>query len=69
MKHTVIRSSQLGQCWSALRFTKQCHQCKRVDTCKLPESEQGRLSNAKTKVEEAREKLKVAVKELGQLRK
>lgn len=61
MKVAIISFSQLGACWSALRYTGNCKECQRVNICKLPEAAHARLAIEETKLEKLKEEL--AIKE------
>ena len=55
IKFAVIKSSDLGMaCWSAVRFTGRCHECRRVEFCKLIEAVEGREKFLKQKLKKAR---------------
>lgn len=61
MKSVVVKSSELGiNCWSPLRFVKQCFKCYKYDRCKHPEKVvdetydrmQARVDGARAEVKE-----------------
>lgn len=73
-KIAIVSSKELGtDCWSALRFTGNCHQCKQCNSryrqCKLKEAKQGRLTLAENKLKEVQEHLDFAQKEVDRRRK
>jgi len=36
-RFATVKASELGNCWSACRFTVGCQACQRYDVCKYPE--------------------------------
>jgi len=36
-KSAIVKASELGNCWAAVRFTRGCQACDHYETCKLPE--------------------------------
>lgn len=35
MQIAIIKKSQLNNCWSALQYTGNCHQCDKIFSCKI----------------------------------
>jgi len=63
MKTTIVNSSQLGTgCWSAKRFTDGCCDCRRVETCDLPEAAKGKIKLFEAKLTKNKKKLDEDVK-------
>lgn len=53
MKHAIVSFSRMGTaCWLPIRFMQRCHECDRVERCKLPEAVLGRLRLAEDKLVE-----------------
>lgn len=72
MKVKIIKSSELGQCWSALRHMDKCADCDKIRYCKLPDADKGRVVlaeriviNAKKNYEDAQASLKKAKEKMG----
>lgn len=43
-KFAAINSSDLGsECWAPKRHFGDCHECHKVQTCRLPEGAKGRM--------------------------
>ena len=60
-KIAIVNSSELGACWLPKRFVGDCHECERVEKCKLPEARKARDLLRKR---EQREKARKAVQAL-----
>lgn len=67
MEHTIVKSSELGDCWSPGRHLDHCEKCKRVGRCKLPEAKKGRLRLAQAKVRQKTIELQDALEAYCQL--
>jgi len=53
VNHTVVNSSEIGECMAPARFLGHCHErCTKVKTCKLPEGIRGALILAKRRLDE-----------------
>ena len=46
VKFAIVKASELGNCWSAVRFTVGCQACARYDTCTYPERKANRSYDA-----------------------
>lgn len=59
MKVAIVNLSDMdSRCMSALRYLGNCHECKRVDYCDLPQALEGRIRNLKDKIANLKRQLK-----------
>jgi len=56
MKVAIKNISEIGtDCLSAYRAVGDCHECKRVEKCKLPEARAGRIKFYKIQIEKLKD--------------
>lgn len=70
MNVRVVSAGQIGtECWLPARVLGMCWSCDRVQKCKLPEAERGRVALKREEVASLKEQIKVREGRIAALEK